>query len=292
VLTGRNGYVSANGFRLFFRCFGKIEARATVLCLHGGPGWTHDYLLPLVDLTRFGFRVVLYDQSGCGKSEKTDATERLTMAHAVAEVEEVRKNLRLGRIFLMGSSWGGMLALAYSLQHQDHLRGLIVSSGLASVPLATREMQRLKRSLPKRILSALEHYESRSEYDNTEYLKAVQVFYRRHLCRLKSWPAELVYSINHLNRTIYNTMSGPNEFTCTGTLRDWDITSELGTIRVPTLITVGRFDEITPLVSREMQSRIKDSRLVVFQHSSHLAMWEEREKYIGILSNFMEGVLA
>lgn len=283
------GYVKVLGFRLFYRIFGEPR-KGTILCLHGGPGGTHDYLLPMADLTKYGYRVVFYDQLGCGRSEMPEDTSLFTVEHGVEEVEGIRKALDLGKIHLMGSSYGGLLAIAYALKYQENLKSLIISSGLASVPLAVAEMQRLKSELPPEIQETLRKYEEKGDYENPEYLKAVQVFYRRHLCRLPEWPKELVYTMEHMSKPVYYTMNGPNEFTIIGTLKDWDVTDQLYKIKVPCLITVGRYDEVTPKVAESMHQRIKGSKLVIFENSSHVAMWEEREKFIEVVRRFLEEV--
>ncbi len=283
------GYVKVLGFRLFYRVFGEAR-RGTVLCLHGGPGATHDYLLPMADLTEYGYKVVFYDQLGCGRSEMPDDTSLFTVERGVEEVEGIRRALNLGRIHLMGSSYGGLLAIAYALKYQENLKSLIISSGLASVPLAVAEMQRLKSELPPEIQETLRKYEEIGDYENPEYLKAVQEFYKRHLCRLPEWPKELVYTMEHMSKPVYYTMNGPNEFTIIGTLKDWDVTDQLHKIRVPCLITVGRYDEVTPKVAESMHQRIKGSKLVIFENSSHVAMWEEREKFIEVVRKFLEEV--
>src|SRR5438445_11336451 len=128
------GYAKILGFNLFYRTYGT-PTKGTVLCLHGGPGMTHDYLLPLEDLAQFGYRVVLMDQLGCGKSERPRGTELYSIAHNVEEVEAVRKEMRLGRGHLMGSSYGGALAIATALKYQRHLRSLVIPGGLARVAL-------------------------------------------------------------------------------------------------------------------------------------------------------------
>ena len=280
------GNVTALGFRLFYRSFGTPKA-GTVLCLHGGPGATHDYLLPLADLTQYGYRVVLYDQLGCGKSELPEGTSLFTIDRGVEEVESVRKALRLGEVHLMGSSYGGALAIAYALKYQRYLRSLVLTGGFASVPLTVAEMQRLKFELPPDVQAVLRRYEAVGDYEDPEYLKAVREFYNRYLCRLPEWPKEVTYALEHLSRPVYLTMNGPNEFTIIGNLKNWDVTDHLPTIRVPTLVTVGKYDEVTPTVARSIHRGIQGSKLVVFENSSHLAMWEERERYIDVVRKFL-----
>ena len=283
------GHVKILGFDLFYRTYGR-PTKGTILCLHGGPGATHDYLLSLEDLAQFGYRVVLIDQLGCGKSARPRGTALYTVAHNVEEVEGVRKALQLGKVHLMGSSYGGALAIATALKYQRNLRSLVITGGLASVPLTVREMRRLVNRLPPKTRATLAKYEAREDYENPEYLAAVDVFYRRHVCRLPVWPREVTYSFEHLSRPVYFTMNGPNEFTIIGTIRDWDVTDQLPTIRVPTLVTVGRYDEVTPRVAESIHRGIRGSKLVRFEKSAHLAMWEERSHYIGVVRDFLDRV--
>jgi proline iminopeptidase len=280
------GYVEVRGFELFYRSF--VEPKAgTVLCLHGGPGATHDYILPLADLAPLGYRVVFYDQLGCGRSEMPPDTSLFTIDPGVEEVEGVRRALQLGKVHLMGSSYGGALAIAYALKYQAQLASMIVTGGLASVPLTVAEMQRLKSELPAEVQAVFRRYEDSGDYENPKYLKAVEEFYHRYLCRLPRWPLELTHSMEHISRPVYHTMNGPNEFTIIGNLRDWDVTAQLPTIRVPCLITVGRYDEVTPKVAESIHRGIKGSKLMVFEESSHVAMWEERERYIEVVRKFL-----
>ena len=285
------GYVKVLGFRLFYRTYGK-PTKGTVLCLHGGPGATHDYLLSLEDLAQFGYRVVMIDQLGCGKSDRPRGTSLYTIPHNVEEVESVRAALRLGKVHLMGSSYGGALAIATALKYERRLKSLVVTGGLASVPLTVREMRRLIGRLPPKVRATIAKYEAMEDYGNPRYLAAVAEFYRRHVCRLPVWPREVVYSFDHISKPVYYTMNGPNEFTIIGTIKDWDVTDQLPRIRLPTLVTVGRYDEVTPRVAREIHDGIRGSRLVQFEKSAHLAMWEERAHYIEVVRDFLDGVKA
>ena len=135
-MESSEGHAKVLGFKLYYRSFGRPD-KGTVLGLHGGPGGTHNYLLPLTDLVQFGYRIVLYDQIGCGKSERPKSAKHYTQSRAVDEVEGVRRALRLGRIHLFGSSYGGVLALDVALKYQKSLRSLMISSGFASDALNT-----------------------------------------------------------------------------------------------------------------------------------------------------------
>ena len=284
------GFCKVSGFKLFYKIFTPRNSRSTLTCLHGGPGATHNYLLPLADLADRGVRVVFFDQLGCGKSEVPKNSALFTVERGVEDLEEFRKSLNLGKIHLMGSSYGGMLAIAYALKYQRNLKSIITTGGLASVPLTIAEMQRLKSQLPTRVHKVLNKYEEMGDYENPEYEKAVMFFYRKHLLRLRKWPPEQNYTLARISRSVYHTMNGPNEFTIIGNTRYWDVTDQLWKIKVPTLVTGGKYDEVTPRVARSIHRGIKGSKLVTFQKSSHLPMWEEREAYIQTLDRFLAGV--
>jgi proline iminopeptidase len=164
-----DGFLPVGGFRLYYEQFVPDRPRATVLALHGGPGGSHTYLSPIAGLTAYGYRIVFFDQLGCGRSDRPSDTSLFTLEHNVEEVEGIRRGLRLGRVHLLGSSYGGLLALAYALRYQRHLRSLVTVGGLASVPLCSSEMQRLKSLLPDPVRRTLERYERREEYQHPRY---------------------------------------------------------------------------------------------------------------------------
>ncbi len=286
----REGFANVLGHRLFYRTFG-VPTAGTVVGLHGGPGATHDYLVPLADLATDGYRVVLFDLLGCGRSDVPSDHSLFSLDHNVEEVEGIRTSLALGNIHLLGSSYGGLLALAYALRYQRNLRSLITVGGLASVPFASEEMARLKTTLPPPVQATLASFEGRGEFQAPEYLRAVEVFYRNFLCRLDPWPPELTHSLAMTGqRPVYPKMNGPNEFTITGTMRDIDITSRLPEIHVPTLVLGGRYDEVTPRVAEQIERAIPGARRVEFAQSSHLPFWEERNRFREVVVEFLRSV--
>jgi len=285
-----HGYVNVLGFRMFYRICGSADARETVLCIHGGPGCTHDYLQPFADLIRHGYRVVFMDQLGCGLSERTTDTSLFTVEHNVEEVEGMREALHLGRVHIVGSSYGGGLVLAYALQHQRHLKSLTTVGGLASIPLTVREMWKLVDGMPKATRDTIYKYDKLREYDHPEYLRAVDQFYHQFVCRLPEWPPLVTYSFVEISKPVYNYMNGPNEFTITGTIRDWDISARLGEIHVPTLVTGGRYDEVSPACARQIADGIPGAIRIEFEKSSHTPFWEERAAYIEAVRGFLHSV--
>ena len=290
-MDDQEGFAKILGYKLYYRSAGPADARATVLTLHGGPGSSHDYILPLRDLTRLGYRVVFFDQLACGRSEIPPGTDLFTLAHHVEETEGIRTALGLGRVHLIGSSYGGLLALAYAIKYQQNLRSLVTIGGLPDVPFAQAEMNRLIDEMSPEDARVIRLYSGRGEFTNPEYVRATDRFYRRYVCRLPEWPPELVRSLELGNqRPVYPYMNGPNEFTISGTIRDISIVADLPRIRVPTLVTGGRYDEVTPAVAEQIHAGIPGSRRVTFENSSHTPFWEEREKFMAVVGAFLQDV--
>lgn len=285
MMKEQNGFVDVMGYKLFYKSFGTGDN--VLLCLHGGPGVPHDYLLSLAKLANENLRVVFYDQLGVGSSEKPDDLSLFNIERGADEVDGVRKALNLGKINLLGSSYGGALALQYALKYQQHIKKMIIASGLASVSETVSEMTRLKTLLPKETQEVMKKYEAKSAFLHPEYLKAVDLYYHKFLCRLPQWPEDVTRALNELSVPVYFTQNGPNEYTIIGTWKGWDITARLPEIKVRTLVTVGRYDEVTPKVAETIHKGIAGSRLMIFENSAHLTMWDEEEAYLKAVKDFL-----
>jgi proline-specific peptidase len=286
------GYVKVLGYWLYYRSFGDSNRKGTVLCLHGGPGGSQDGLSSMSRLTDFGFRTVMYDQLGCGKSQAPPNKLLYNVERYAEEVEGVRQTLKLGRVHLWGGSWGGFLNVAYAIRYSHNLRSLLPSSGTCSVPVCIEEFLRLRSELPKKIRGTLEKYEAMEDYLNTNYLKAVEFVYKKHLCRLDPWPPQIRSPVERRLGgggfgPVYKLMWGENEFFPVGNLRYWDVTDQLHKIECPTLITCGEFDEVTPRNSELLHQGIKGSKMVVFKGCSHTARYEDPEHYFNAHREFL-----
>ena len=259
-----------------------------LLLLHGGPGANSIYLESLMSLADCGYTVVRYDQLGCGQSDQPDDTSLWTVDHFVEEVDVVRSALGFETMHLLGQSWGAFLALEYALRFPQYLKTVTLYSGAASTIQCHDGMQRLLHQLPPKTVSLMKQCEAVGDYDNPDYLAAVQILLDRHLCRLDPWPPELVRSMQTMGEAVYHTMWGPNEFTLTGNLSSWDRRDRLGEIELPTLIVCGRHDEVVPECSETMHAGIRDSRLQIFENASHLSHLEEPERFFSLLLDFLQ----
>ena len=289
------GTIPFHGSHSWYRVIGRGEGpgKLPVLCLHGGPGASWDYLEPLEGLAR-GRRVVFYDQIGSGNSpfQPVHDPSMWSVELFVEEVQAVRDALGLGQVHLLGQSWGGMLAMAYALTEPPGLRSLILESSPASIPGWLTELDRLRSELPREVEEGLRAHEAAGTTESPRYQELMEMFYRRHVCRLDPWPEPLVRTFAKLeaNPEVYRTMNGPSEFHVIGVIRDFDITDSLGAIRVPTLLMSGRYDEVTPATVEVVQRGIPGSRWVVFDRSSHTCHLEETDAVLATASSFLEQI--
>jgi L-proline amide hydrolase len=284
-----------DGHETWYRVVGDLSAGPTpiVIC-HGGPGAAHDYAEPIAELSRFGRGCVLYDQIGCGRSTHLpDApADFWTVQLFKDELVDLTRHLGIAeRYGVVGQSWGGMLAMEHALDRPEGLRAIVVADSPASIPLWVEEANRLRADLPPDVQATLNEHEEAGTTDSPDYQAAVRVFYDRHLCRV-AWPEYVERSFAQMDKdpTVYHTMNGPSEFHCIGSLKTWDITERLHEISTPTLLVSGRYDEATPHIVEQIESRIPGAEWRLFEHSSHMPHVEETEAFLETVEGFLKRV--
>jgi len=293
--------VKTGGIRMLpvdgkYRVWTKKVGRGPIklLTLHGGPGCTHEYFECFEDfLPQEGVEFYYYDQLGSAYSDQPDDASLWTVDRFREEVEQVRRGLGLDSFYLLGHSWGGMLAIEYALKYQQHLKGLVISDMTASIPSYMEYAGKLRAALPKDVVAVLDKYEAKGEYDAPEYQEAMNgKVYREHLCRLDPWPDPVERTLKHLAMPVYKTMQGPNEFVITGNFKNWDRWNDLPRIEVPTLVTGARHDTMNPEDIRREGRLIPNSRVWISEIGSHLAMYDDQPGYFAALIGFLRDVEA
>jgi proline-specific peptidase len=284
------GYIPLkSGYRIWYRRIGDCRG-VPLLVIHGGPGSGHDYLEPLERLSKRR-EIIFYDQLGCGNSDRPADCSLWRMERFLAELDEVREALHLRRVNVLGQSWGGMLAIEYAVSKPQGIHSLILADTCASMPQLVKEIKCLRSQLPPETIAVLDHYEAAGDFHHPDYRAAVEHFYKRHVYRLSTIPACLLLTAANLkNSRVYETMNGPNELVITGNLKEWDRTDQLSQITVPTLVLVGRHDEVTPACAETIHHGINGSQLVVFRQSAHLPHLEEEERYLHVVDRFLTQV--
>lgn len=288
----QTGMIAVADGRVWYRRIGSGDG-LPLLILHGGPGAASYYLEPCAERLAERRPVVVFDQLGCGRSEKPDDPSLWTLDRACREVDDVRRELGLERCHLLGQSWGGWLSIEYLTRGTEGVVSAVLASTSASLPQFVGEARRLIQEMPEPARSTIIDLGARGAYDDPAYLAAVGEFYKRHLCRLDPYPEFITRSLDEMDgNQVYLTMNGPTEFDVIGSLRTWDRSTDLGRITMPVLATVGRYDEITPACSQTIVDGVPDGRMVVFEASGHFSHEEEPERYVEAVSAFLEEVEA
>jgi proline-specific peptidase len=292
--ASHDGTLSFRGHDVWYRIVGDGEeaGRVPLLVLHGGPGATHQYLEPLAELARYGRRVIFYDQIGCGRSSRPTDPDFYSTELFVDELATVRDRLGLERVHLLGQSWGGMLAMQYAIDGPPGLASIIVADSPADMGQWVAEANRLREQLPPDVSATLLRHETDGTTDDPAYLAAVDVFYRKHVCRLDPWPEPFARTAAALARDgfVYNVMNGPSEFHVVGKLKSWSILDRLPAITVPTLLLSGAHDEATPAIVSSIVARIPRAEWILFEHSSHTPHLEEPTAFNAAVRAFLSGV--
>jgi proline iminopeptidase len=291
-MTVEEGFLEVPGGRVWYRSLTPDTGTAStpLLCLHGGPGFTHNYLEPL-EMLADRRQVVFYDQLGCGRSDRPDDLSLWTVDRFVEELVQVRAGLGLDRLHLFGSSWGGMLAMQYVLDRpwaQPDLVSLTLCGSPASMIRWVSDCEKLLAEEPDEVRRTIREHEDAGFTACPEYQAAILPFYRKHVCRLDPWPAGFERAFAEAGYVVYNTMNGPSEFTVTGTLKTWDVMDRLGEIRIPALVVGGRYDECTPGHLEEIHRRIAGSQLEIIEDASHLCFAEQPAQFAAIINAFFD----
>jgi L-proline amide hydrolase len=292
-LTVTEGRIPFREYETWYRVTGDLSSDLTPLVIvHGGPGCSHDYLLSLTELARSGRPVIHYDQVGGGNSTHMPdkGTDFWTVDLFLDELDNLLEYFGIAdRYYVLGQSWGGMLASEHAIRRPRGLRALIISNSPASMDLWVSEAQRLRAEMDPELQAALDRHEASGTTNDPEYLAAQQAYYELHVCRVVPNPPEVVrmHEILAKDPTVYNTMNGPNEFYVVGTLRDWTVVDKVQFIQAPTLLLSGRHDEATPATVEPFFESIPDVRWEIFENSSHLPMVEEPERYRSIVEEFL-----
>ncbi|KAI3326844.1 proline-specific peptidase [Xylariaceae sp. AK1471] len=284
--------------KTWYRVLGNLDGSSgpALIGLYGGPGAGHEYLSPLYDLyNQRGIPIVLYDQVGCGSSthfrSKLGDTSFWTFDLFIKELDNLVNHLKLRStgFFLFGQSWGGVLAGSYAARKPAGLKKLILASAPASFPLYAEGCRNLLAQLPENVRKTIEDCERRGDFESHEFEEASAVFYSRFFCRMDPMPDNVQAGFGHLgdDPTAYLTMSGPSEFTITGSLKDWSIGDDGSKIEVDTLLLNSVFDEAQDLCIQPWFDTIPRVKWVTLQNSSHMLHWEEREKAMGLCGEFL-----
>jgi proline iminopeptidase len=297
VYLMQEGLVDANGVMIYYKSIGR---GSPLVVVHGGPGSSHDYFLPNLYLLARHNRLVFIDERGSGRSPQLEDPRQYTVENMVEDVEAVRQALGLGKISLLGHSFGGVLAQAYALKYQRNLSHLILASTFASTSHMNDVLTRMKNNMPadaRQRTEELEHAGLFGKGKPWEHGRYPDVYaelawgdgYFPYLYRARPDPNYDPRDQNtHLSWVLYREMWGSDgEFVIDGNLKSVEYLDRLSTIKVPTLIIAGDHDQCDPSLSKEMHDKIANSSLVIVPSSGHMTFVEQPALFVKTVSDFV-----
>lgn len=283
-------------FKVWTKRLGN-NPRIKVLLLHGGPGATHEYFEAFDSyLPAAGIEYYYYDQLGSYYSDQPDADNVNDVDRFVEEVEQVRKGLGLDsdNFYLLGHSWGGILAIEYALKYPAHLKGLIISNMMASIPAYNAYAEKvLMPAMDQAALKEIQALEAAGDFTNPRYeALLMEHHYRQHVLRMppEQWPDPVLRAFAHMNPDIYVPMQGPSELGASGILADWDRTRDIHKVMVPTLVIGAEHDTMDPDHMRWMAEEFPNGKFLYLPDGSHMAMYDDQQRYMKGLVDFLHGI--
>ncbi|MEI9808802.1 MAG: proline iminopeptidase-family hydrolase [Bacteroidota bacterium] len=285
---------SGGTFKVWTKRFGN-NPRIKMLLLHGGPAMTHEYMECFESFfPKEGFEFYEYDQLGSYYSDQPTDSSLWTIPGFVEEVEQVRKAIGADKnnFYVLGNSWGGILAMEYALKYQDNMKGLIVANMMASGPEYGKYANEvLAKQLKPEVLAEIKSLEAKNDFANPRYMELlIPNFYKEHLCRLEEWPDAFNRTMKHVNGEIYTLMQGPSEFGIAGRLAAWDIKDRLKEIKLPALMIGAKYDTMDPKAMEEQSKLVQKGRYLFCPDGSHLAMWDDQPVFMSGVISFIKDV--
>lgn len=268
-----------------------------VLLLNGGPGATHEYFECFENFfPKESIEFIYYDQLGCGYSDNPKDTSMWNLPRFVEEVEQVRIALKLSsdNFYLLGHSWGGILAMEYALKYQQNLKGLIISNMMSSaLDYGKYADDVLAKQFDAKVLDTIRQIEAKKDFNNPKYMELLMPnYYAKHICRipLEQWPEPVTRSFAKMNNSLYVSMQGPSEFGISGKLEKWDRKAALKTLDVPTLVIGAQFDTMDPEHMKWMSAQVQNGSYLFCSKGSHMSMYDDQETYMNGLIKFIKAV--
>jgi len=268
-----------------------------VLLLHGGPGATHEYFEAFDSyFPGAGIEYYYYDQLGSAFSDKPTDPSLWEIPRFVDEVEQVRQALHLDKdnFFVLGHSWGGVLAIEYALKYPRHLKGVIISNMVDSIPAYNVYANTvLMPAMDQKKLAEVKKLEAEKKTSDPRYMELLMpMHYEQHVLRMPAaqWPEPVERSFAHLNEQVYVMMQGPSELGASGKLLHWDRSKDLKNITVPTLVIGAKYDTMDPAYMEAMAKKLPNGRFLLCPKGSHMAMYDDQQTYFAGLVKFLQDV--
>lgn len=284
----RESFIETASGRIWYSVYGEEKPGTPILVVHGGPGFLS--MPQVVDELADNRPVYFYDQLGSGRSDTAKNPDFYSVNNYIQELDEIRQNLNLAELILMGFSWGGGLIGSYMLEKKpEGVKALILSAPLLSTPMWDKDQRENISRMPRSVINSIEKGEQGKDYGD-EYQEAMMEYYKKHVCRMDPWPDYLDEALGKLSMDVYLTMWGPSEFTITGKLKDFDLYPDLNKISAPVLLICGDSDEAGVKTMKDYQMAFPNAQLAVIPNSCHMHHIEQPPIYKTVVREFLKNL--
>ena len=283
-----SGYIETSAGEVFFERHGA-KSGAPLVCVHGGPGFTSYYLEPLAELTS-AVPVILFDQAGCGRSRRGGARKVFSIDGFISELEDLRRELKIEKMHLLGHSFGGLVIGEYALRYPDRVASLIFACVSIDIPRWVADGDRLVGQLSLMHKMVLREGARTGATNSPQYLTALSAYYKKHIYGCDDIPESIRRSEAEADGQTYHTVWGSSELVVNGLAREYNLSPRLPQLRVPTMFMCGRFDEATPEAHAYFASLVPESTLHIFERSAHHPFATEREETLRVIRDFLQTI--
>lgn len=280
-----SGYIQTRAGEVFFQRYGG-EGKTPLVCVHGGPGFTSYYLEPLSALSD-SMPIITYDQAGCGRSRRQGARKLFSVDGFVDELEDLRRELGLEKMCLLGHSFGGLIVGEYALRYPERVERLVFACVSIDIPRWVEDGRRLVGALNLMQRMLLREGERSGATSSPEYLTALGAYYRKHIYGCEEIPEEVRRSEAEADAQTYQIVWGTNELVVNGLVKEYNLSPRLSSLHCPCLFMCGRFDEATPEAHQYFASLVSGALVHIFERSAHHPFATEREESARVLREFL-----
>lgn len=284
TIDTQEGFFLCQGKKIYYRHYATKAAQGIpLICIHGGPGFSHYYLSPLFVLANER-PVIFYDQLGCGVSERFDDLSRYTVSYFVHELKALLQNFGYDTCALLGHSWGSLIAAEYAAAHTG-VKQLVLASPFLSASVWNVDIEKNLLSLSAEQQAAV----ATGKESDPQFIEAYTRYYHKHVYGSAAHDKDLATSGANANAEVYRAMWGANEFAITGTLQSYEGLEQLKQVSADTLLTCGEFDSASPRACKQISRYLRRASLKVFNNTAHFPHLERKGDYTSALRNFLNG---
>lgn len=291
-LSPGEGFVNVEGGRIWYKIIGSGK-KTPLLLIHGGPGGKSCSYISVFSNLDKDRPIIIYDQLGSGRSDHVTDTSLWRLPRFVNEIDSLRSALGLKELHILGQSWGGTVLVEYLIKKRPKgIKSAIFASPLLSTSVWMKDAKILLSQLPQNLQDTINKYEELEDYNAPSYRAATDSFNVKHLSVKQgsiATPPECVGISS--NSRIYNYMWGSTEFNATGTLKNFDRTSNLHQLKLPVLFIAGEYDEARPETMYSFQKMVRHSKVSIIEKAGHRIQIDQPINFTNSIQQFINSVI-